>query len=61
MFFEILVLATKDAVKVEQAEGDLGGPLRVRGKRGLWGAWAENEAGGEIEERSTEIGVAAEQ
>lgn len=60
MFFEILVLATKDAVKVEQAEGDLGGPLRIRGKRGLWGAWAENEAGGEIEERSTEIGVAIE-
>ena len=49
MFFEVLVLATKDAVKVEQAEGVLGGPIRVRGKRGLWGAWAEEEAGGEIE------------
>ena len=48
MFFEVLVLATKDAVKVEQAEGELGGPIRVRGKRGLWGAWAEIEAGGEI-------------
>ena len=48
MFFEVLVLATKDAVKVEQAEGQLGGPIRVRGKRGLWGAWAEEEAGGEI-------------
>jgi cohesin complex subunit SCC1 len=47
MFFEVLVLATKDAVKVEQPGGDtkLGAPLRVRGKRGLWGAWAEmNEA-----------------
>lgn len=52
MFFEVLVLATKDAVKVEQAEGALGGPIRVRGKRGLWGAWAEEEAGGEIEEQN---------
>lgn len=51
MFFEILVLATKDAVKVEQSESQLGGPLRIRGKRGLWGAWAEKEAGGEIAEQ----------
>jgi cohesin complex subunit SCC1 len=50
MFFEVLVLATKDAVKVEQKEGDLGGPIRIRAKRGLWGAWAEKEAGGEIAE-----------
>lgn len=49
MFFEVLVLATKDAVKVEQSTKELGGPLRIRGKRGLWGAWAEREAGGEIE------------
>ncbi|KAI9761663.1 MAG: vacuolar transporter chaperone [Chaenotheca gracillima] len=51
MFFEVLVLATKDAVKVEQSDDGgrtLGGPIRVRGKRGLWGAWAETEAGGEI-------------
>jgi len=48
MFFECLVLATKDAIKVEQPEGVLGGPIRVRGKRGLWGDWAEREAGGEI-------------
>jgi len=48
MFFECLVLATKDAIKVEQKEGSLGGPIRVRGKRGLWGAWAEKEAGGEM-------------
>ena len=52
MFFEVLVLATKDAVKVEQQEALLGGPIRVRGKRGLWGAWAEREAGGEIEEEA---------
>ena len=50
MFFEVLVLATKDAVKVEQAEALLGGPIRVRGKRGLWGDWAETGAGGEIAE-----------
>ena len=48
MFFECLVLATKDAIKVDQPEGNLGGPIRVRGKRGLWGDWAEREAGGEI-------------
>lgn len=50
MFFECLVLATKDAIKVEQTDGSLGGPIRVRGKRGLWGAWAEREAGGEIDQ-----------
>lgn len=48
MFFEILVLATKDAIKVDQVDDVLGGPLRIRGKRGLWGSWAEMEAGGEI-------------
>ncbi|KAG6010671.1 hypothetical protein E4U21_005170 [Claviceps maximensis] len=47
MFFECLVLATKDAIKVEQGSG-LGDAIRVRGKRGLWGDWAEREAGGEI-------------
>ncbi|KAI5466104.1 double-strand-break repair protein rad21 [Mariannaea sp. PMI_226] len=47
MFFECLVLATKDAIRVEQGAG-LGDPIRVRGKRGLWGDWAEREAGGEI-------------
>lgn len=55
MFFEVLVLATKDAVKVEQSEQDLGGPMRIRGKRGLWGSWAENEAGGEIGEQEAEV------
>ena len=52
MFFEVLVLATKDAVKVEQPDNVLGGPLRIRGKRGLWGAWAEEKAGGEIAEQA---------
>jgi cohesin complex subunit SCC1 len=50
MFFEVLVLATKDAVKVEQQEALLGGPIRIRGKRGLWGDWAEREAGGALAE-----------
>ncbi len=53
MFFEVLVLATKDAVKVDQAEDTLSGPLRIRAKRGLWGEWAETEAGGEIAEQET--------
>ncbi|KAF4123982.1 cohesin complex subunit SCC1 [Geosmithia morbida] len=47
MFFECLVLATKDAIRVEQGP-DLGAPIRVRGKPALWGSWAEREAGGEI-------------
>nr|POE47978.1 cohesin subunit rad21 [Quercus suber] len=44
MFFELLVLGTKDAIKVEQESSDLGLPIRVRGKRGLWGDWAETSA-----------------
>jgi cohesin complex subunit SCC1 len=57
MFFECLVLATKDAIKVEQNEGSLGGAIRVRGKRGLWGAWAEKEAGGEMAAQQEEEAV----
>ncbi|EXJ91421.1 hypothetical protein A1O1_04533 [Capronia coronata CBS 617.96] len=45
MFFEILVLATKDAVKVEQGDKAIGLPLRIRAKRGLWGSWAEASPG----------------
>jgi cohesin complex subunit SCC1 len=48
MFFEVLVLATKDAIKVEQPTNELGGPIRIRAKRGLWGEWAEAGASGEI-------------
>lgn len=59
MFFEVLVLATKDAVKVEQKEGELGGSIRLRAKRGLWGGWAEMEAGGEIEKQQEGETVAA--
>jgi cohesin complex subunit SCC1 len=43
MFFEMLVLATKDAVKMDQSDKGVGGPIRIRGKRGLWGSWAEAE------------------
>ena len=44
MFFEVLVLATKDAIKVEQSDKSIGLPLRIRAKRGLWGSWAETSA-----------------
>ena len=45
MFFEILVLATKDAIKVDQNDKAIGLPLRIRAKRGLWGSWAETSPG----------------
>jgi cohesin complex subunit SCC1 len=54
MFFEVLVLATKDAVKVEQA-GGIGGSLWIRGKRGLWGSWADED----VEDVEGEEGIAA--
>lgn len=41
MFFECLVLSTKDAIKVEQPGQKFGGPIKIRSKRGLWGDWAE--------------------
>ncbi len=55
MFFELLVLGTKDAVKVEQESKHLGLSIRVRGKRGLWGDWAERGAGGEIAGQVEEV------
>ncbi|PYH28765.1 kleisin alpha [Aspergillus neoniger CBS 115656] len=54
MFFEILVLATKDAVQVEQRPETVGGPLKIRGKRALWGSWAEEGASGEAEQQPVE-------
>ncbi|ETI19263.1 hypothetical protein G647_09095 [Cladophialophora carrionii CBS 160.54] len=45
MFFEVLVLATKDAIKVDQGNTAIGLPLRIRAKRGLWGSWAETSPG----------------
>ena len=41
IFFEVLVLATKDAIKVDQAAESLGGPIFLEEKKGLWGDWAE--------------------
>lgn len=43
MFFECLVLATKDALKIEQASETLGGTIKLQSKQNLWGAWAERE------------------
>ena len=57
MFFEVLVLATKDAIKVEQGDKEIGLPLRIRGKRGLWGSWAETSQ--EEMEGGMEVAVAA--
>ncbi|PYH90656.1 hypothetical protein BO71DRAFT_452602 [Aspergillus ellipticus CBS 707.79] len=54
MFFEVLVLATKDAVQVEQRPEAVGGPLKIRGKRALWGSWAEEEAGEEAGQQAVE-------
>lgn len=39
MFFEVLVLATKDAISVKQTEGF--GHIVIKGKKALWGQWAE--------------------
>ncbi|KAK3116204.1 sister chromatid cohesion protein 1 [Teratosphaeriaceae sp. CCFEE 6253] len=59
MFFELLVLGTKDAVAVEQGTGELGLPIRVRGKRGLWGEWAGK--GAVVEEEREEEAAGAGQ
>lgn len=56
MFFEILVLATKDAIKVEQRGEEVGLPIRVRAKRGLWGQWAEPT---QTDTATQEVGVTA--
>jgi cohesin complex subunit SCC1 len=55
MFFEVLVLATKDAVQVEQRSNTVGGPIKIRGKRSLWGSWAEEDASGETVSQSTQV------
>lgn len=57
MFFEVLVLATKDAIKVEQSDKSIGSPLRIRGKRGLWGSWAEATPGDENQSTQEPIAV----
>ncbi|RMZ84583.1 hypothetical protein DV737_g1170, partial [Chaetothyriales sp. CBS 132003] len=57
MFFEVLVLATKDAIKVEQGDKHIGLPLRIRAKRGLWGDWASTTRADE--EGEAQAGVEA--
>ncbi|OOQ82111.1 double-strand-break repair protein rad21 [Penicillium brasilianum] len=52
MFFEVLVLATKDAVKVEQNSKSIGSTIKIRGKEALWGSWAEENAGGAMSQLS---------
>lgn len=60
LFFETLVLGTKDAVKVEQEGADvLGGPIRIRGKRGLWGSWAETGVSQSQTQPAAEVEAAA--
>ncbi|POS87342.1 hypothetical protein EPUL_003360, partial [Erysiphe pulchra] len=49
-FFEILVLGTKDALKVEQPPAVLGGPITISAKDGLWLASAERGAAGESDD-----------
>ncbi|KAL4778980.1 Rec8 like protein-domain-containing protein [Aspergillus varians] len=57
MFFEVLVLATKDAVQVEQRSNTVGGPIKIRGKRSLWGSWAEEDANSEVINQPTQVAV----
>ncbi|KAL5332588.1 Rec8 like protein-domain-containing protein [Aspergillus crustosus] len=55
MFFEVLVLATKDAVQVEQRSNTVGGPIKIRGKQSLWGSWAEEDANGDALSQTTQV------
>ncbi|KAB8074563.1 Rec8 like protein-domain-containing protein, partial [Aspergillus leporis] len=55
MFFEVLVLATKDAVQVEQRPDTVGGPLKIRGKRALWGSWAEESVNGVASSQPSQV------
>ncbi|KAL4957962.1 Rec8 like protein-domain-containing protein [Aspergillus filifer] len=55
MFFEVLVLATKDAVHVEQRPNQVGGPIKIRGKSSLWGSWAEEDANGEAATQPSQV------
>lgn len=60
MFFETLVLATKDCIKVDQekqkpGENLLDLPIRIRAKRGLWGEWANPST--QAESNEMEVGA----
>ncbi|RPB00614.1 hypothetical protein L873DRAFT_1827546 [Choiromyces venosus 120613-1] len=48
MFFEVLVLATKDAISVKQDGGF--GMIEISPKKALWGAWAEEKDEQQIQE-----------
>jgi len=48
MFFEVLVLATKDAIGVKQDVGF--GEIQISPKKALWGAWAEEKDEQQIQE-----------
>ncbi|KAI5305303.1 ERMES complex subunit mmm1 [Ascosphaera pollenicola] len=52
MFFEVLVLATKDAIAVEQDTENIGGTLRVKAKDALWSTRTEADAVGGIKYQS---------
>lgn len=52
MFFEMLVLGTKDAVAIEQGPDIISGPIKVRAKETLWDQFAEISAGGEMASQS---------
>jgi cohesin complex subunit SCC1 len=62
MFNEVLVLATKDAIKVEQQSKDneLGSLIKIRAKRGLWGSWAETDVSGAEAIKAAEAREAAQ-
>ncbi|RKF54239.1 Double-strand-break repair protein rad21-like protein 1 [Erysiphe neolycopersici] len=49
-FFEILVLGTKDALKVEQPPAVLGGPITINSKAGLWLESSERGAAGDSDD-----------
>lgn len=56
MFFEVLVLATKDAVKVKQDKGF--GDIEIAAKKALWGEWAEERDEQQVaEEQEKQSGV----
>jgi len=52
MFFEVLVLATKDAVQVTQYTGF--GDIEIKQKDALWGAWAEEKDEQQVAEEEEE-------
>ena len=58
IFFEVLVLATKDTITVDQATDTLGGPIIVKEKKGLWGDWAETQTEGQIRSNGIVAGKA---